>query len=93
MLNEIQENVVRGIFMTRIGRLPRRERIVSSPTEVRPGAGGSRPGSFRDDAGADAPDREEGKPQPIKVGKKVGRNEPCPCGSGKKYKKCCGRNG
>ena len=25
-------------------------------------------------------------------GKKVGRNEPCPCGSGKKYKQCCGRN-
>ena len=25
--------------------------------------------------------------------KKVGRNEPCPCGSGKKYKKCCGKNG
>lgn len=23
--------------------------------------------------------------------KKIGRNEPCPCGSGKKYKKCCGR--
>ncbi|MHC4388714.1 MAG: SEC-C metal-binding domain-containing protein, partial [Planctomycetota bacterium] len=23
---------------------------------------------------------------------KVGRNEPCPCGSGKKYKKCCGKN-
>ncbi|MDW7740673.1 MAG: SEC-C metal-binding domain-containing protein [Bacillota bacterium] len=23
-------------------------------------------------------------------GKKIGRNEPCPCGSGKKYKKCCG---
>ncbi|MBR1588378.1 MAG: SEC-C domain-containing protein, partial [Kiritimatiellae bacterium] len=22
----------------------------------------------------------------------VGRNDPCPCGSGKKYKKCCGRN-
>jgi len=22
---------------------------------------------------------------------KIGRNEPCPCGSGKKYKKCCGR--
>lgn len=28
--------------------------------------------------------------EPIKVEKKVGRNEPCPCGSGKKYKKCCG---
>lgn len=30
-------------------------------------------------------------PQKTKlVEKKVGRNEPCPCGSGKKYKKCCG---
>ena len=29
--------------------------------------------------------------KPVKVGKKVGRNELCPCGSGKKYKKCCGR--
>jgi len=30
--------------------------------------------------------------QPLKAaGKKVGRNDPCPCGSGKKYKKCCGR--
>jgi len=29
--------------------------------------------------------------QPVGVGQKVGRNDPCPCGSGKKYKKCCGR--
>ncbi len=28
---------------------------------------------------------------PIKKQKKIGRNDPCPCGSGKKYKKCCGR--
>ncbi len=28
--------------------------------------------------------------KPVKVGEKVGRNDPCPCGSGKKYKKCCG---
>ena len=36
---------------------------------------------------------EDGSPavQQRVVGKKVGRNEPCPCGSGKKYKKCCGR--
>ena len=27
----------------------------------------------------------------VRKGKKVGRNDPCPCGSGKKYKKCCGR--
>jgi preprotein translocase subunit SecA len=30
--------------------------------------------------------------QPVTRGKKIGRNEPCPCGSGKKYKKCCGVN-
>ena len=30
--------------------------------------------------------------QPIKADQKIGRNEPCPCGSGKKYKKCCGAN-
>ena len=34
----------------------------------------------------DEPSRE-----PIKKQKKIGRNDPCPCGSGKKYKKCCGR--
>jgi preprotein translocase subunit SecA len=29
--------------------------------------------------------------KPIKTGPKVGRNDPCPCGSGKKYKQCCGK--
>jgi len=28
---------------------------------------------------------------PLRKPKKVGRNEPCPCGSGMKYKKCCGK--
>ncbi|MEI6394059.1 MAG: preprotein translocase subunit SecA [Verrucomicrobiota bacterium] len=31
------------------------------------------------------------KAKPIRVGPKVGRNDPCPCGSGKKYKQCCGK--
>ncbi len=35
---------------------------------------------------------ERPKPQPVHVEKKVGRNDPCPCGSGKKYKNCCGKN-
>lgn len=30
------------------------------------------------------------KQEPVRKGKKVGPNDPCPCGSGKKYKKCCG---
>ena len=29
---------------------------------------------------------------PVRTGPKVGRNDPCPCGSGKKYKQCCGKN-
>ena len=35
--------------------------------------------------------QENEKPKTVKAGVKVGRNEPCPCGSGKKYKNCCGR--
>jgi preprotein translocase subunit SecA len=42
-----------------------------------------------DRAGADSPTRID----PIRnMGNKVGRNDPCPCGSGKKYKACHGRN-
>ena len=37
------------------------------------------------------PKQQEKKLEPIRVEKKVGRNEPCPCGSGKKYKNCHGR--
>ncbi|HZM02546.1 MAG TPA: SEC-C metal-binding domain-containing protein, partial [Candidatus Saccharimonadales bacterium] len=33
------------------------------------------------------------KAKPVRAGPKVGRNDPCPCGSGKKYKHCCGKNG
>ena len=38
-------------------------------------------------SGEDTPKRK-----PVKAEKKVGRNDPCPCGSGKKYKNCCGKN-
>ena len=37
-------------------------------------------------AGEDTPKRK-----PVRAEKKVGRNDPCPCGSGKKYKNCCGK--
>ena len=33
------------------------------------------------------------KARPIRTGPKVGRNDPCPCNSGKKFKNCCGKNG
>ena len=35
---------------------------------------------------------EEKKPQPVvRAGQKIGRNDPCPCGSGRKYKHCHGK--
>jgi preprotein translocase subunit SecA len=33
---------------------------------------------------------EEAPKKPLRKEKQIGRNDPCPCGSGKKYKKCCG---
>ncbi len=39
-----------------------------------------------------ATNRDQQKSQPIRVEKKIGRNDPCPCGSGKKYKNCHGQN-
>jgi uncharacterized protein YecA (UPF0149 family) len=41
-------------------------------------------------------EKEEGEP-PVRIPgpepQRVGRNDPCPCGSGKKFKRCCGRRG
>jgi preprotein translocase subunit SecA len=37
-------------------------------------------------------DTREHRREPVRAEKAVGRNEPCPCGSGKKYKNCCGKN-
>jgi preprotein translocase subunit SecA len=48
----------------------------------RPDSGGGQPG---------APDQQQQRVQPIRTEKKVGRNDPCPCGSGKKYKACHGK--
>lgn len=45
------------------------------------------------DIDANAPDEfQRSLPEPVRAEPKPGRNDPCPCGSGKKYKKCCGRH-
>lgn len=44
-----------------------------------------------DAAGEDYAANEKDKPVPVTVGPKIGRNDPCPCGSGKKFKQCHGR--
>ena len=37
-------------------------------------------------------EQQQKRQTPVKAGEKIGRNSPCPCGSGKKYKNCCGKN-
>jgi preprotein translocase subunit SecA len=50
----------------------------------------SRADSTQTSGPAGGPDRDR-KTEPVRVDKKVGRNDPCPCGSGKKYKNCHGQ--
>ncbi|PID89364.1 MAG: hypothetical protein CSB01_02390 [Bacteroidia bacterium] len=46
----------------------------------------------KDGAEGEGEEKKEKKMQPVRVGEKIGRNEPCPCGSGKKFKSCHGKN-
>ncbi len=79
------------------------QKLQTSRTEVPQFAGGTPsapPQRAAAPAGAGAPPRgpmpPQGPPrqptQPVRVEKKVGRNDPCPCGSGKKYKQCHGKD-
>ena len=49
--------------------------------------------SYNDPAGGGGDGPANQRAQPVRVDKKIGRNDPCPCGSGKKYKNCHGRPG
>jgi preprotein translocase subunit SecA len=52
-------------------------------------SGGAKPSDVVSEAAAAT--EAQAKAKPVRTGPKVGRNDPCPCGSGKKYKQCCGR--
>ena len=69
-----------------VSRLIERVEVVEAPkerTNIVASHGGEASG------GGKAPARKT----PVHAGEKIGRNDPCPCGSGKKYKNCCGRPG
>ena len=92
MIGSIKEGIVEMVFKAKIA-LPKEEAGVfaSAPKNFVH----SEYSSLQKGEG---PQAAPAKPQavtpkaPLKhEGKKVGRNDPCPCGSGKKYKKCCGR--
>jgi preprotein translocase subunit SecA len=63
------------------------------PPPQEPSADGKKGSDMVTEATEAAEARSKAKPKPARSGPKVGRNDPCPCGSGKKYKHCCGKNG
>ena len=98
MIQQIQTDVVRAVYQVRVTAAPRREAVTGEATGLRPriaavGGGSAKaapsaaPGSQQ--AGRQSDGKTPVKQEPVTV-EKIGRNEPCPCGSGKKYKKCCG---
>jgi preprotein translocase subunit SecA len=84
MLDRIKKDTVEKLFAVQIAReqqemkeikMERKQTFVMSRGEAAQGGGGK---------------TEDGKGVTVRrEGKKVGRNDPCPCGSGKKYKRCC----
>jgi len=66
------------------GFRPEEEELVKIALDQRLMLAGMKPAFFEEDL-----DEDDDRPQPA-ISKKTGRNDPCPCGSGKKYKKCCG---
>ena len=78
MITSIRENTARMILTVRLRQQepPKREQVAKETGASAAGAAGDK----------------TVKKQPVHKEKKPGRNDPCPCGSGLKYKKCCGRD-
>ncbi len=96
MVSKVNKDVVSTLMK---GHIP-----IQSPDQVREAEARKRtdmsryktqksdlPGVDNPMEGANTQTQEKAKPQPVKVEKRVGRNDPCPCGSGKKYKQCHGK--
>lgn len=94
MVNSIKEDFVKACYNVTVQTSAERKNVM--------GSGEGHKDEYADEpmmAGGDVPaqtqvpEREKRKPETVRRdAPKVGRNDPCPCGSGKKYKHCCGRN-
>jgi preprotein translocase subunit SecA len=91
MKANIKLNVAKLLFRVHVQREGRLERRETRSNLQFSGDAGAQSAFASARAGAGAGDARGGKTAPITVEDKVGRNEPCPCGSGKKYKHCHGR--
>ena len=77
MIQNIKLDTVKYIFHVQVEReAPKRERVVQEMSASHASASG---------------EEEPKKKEPVRKAPTVGRNELCPCGSGKKYKNCCGK--
>ena len=93
MMLRVRESFTEQFFRVRVvteeeRRVPRR--VSEGRDFVLPGFGFGF-GRGHEDTVPEALPRGEGRPEPVRKGPRVGRNDPCPCGSGKKYKHCCGK--
>ena len=95
MINSIKEEFVKFCYNVTVQTTTQRRNILGTGEEHKdefvdeaPEAGGSQEIPQQ----AAVPKREHKQETVRRDAPKVGRNDPCPCGSGKKYKHCCGRN-
>ena len=75
----IREDTVRRIYQVKIQKTPERIQTVRATQEGKVAMAARAGGGVQ-------------QPRRVSAAQKVGRNDPCPCGSGRKYKACCGKN-
>jgi len=96
MLARMNEGVIELIFKAQVREEPqyvqrRRPREISEVHDSSVGMGFQAGPQEQIEGQQPQLQQRPGKKVPVVVGPKIGRNDPCPCGSGKKYKKCCGK--
>ncbi len=94
MMSLIEGEVVEAAFRLKAARQERVKTVfgASGQQMIHPEARKLEPAALHAAEDAQDPDAAAPRPKPVQLsGPKVGRNDPCPCGSGKKYKKCCGQ--
>ena len=96
LMANIKGEVLHNLFRSTSNLMAFEQFLSSLPTHLL-GADLDAPPALEEPAGPDASSMElptyRETSQPVhRDAPKVGRNDPCPCGSGKKFKSCCGRN-
>jgi preprotein translocase subunit SecA len=97
MMGRVREDTIRILYLVQVAdedNIPqRRQQSFSMSRGPSEDPFGQRQDARQGQTPGPGPGQAQPAQQTVKrQGRKIGRNEPCPCGSGKKYKKCCGAN-